>query len=85
MGIFQIQNGGSLRAKNRSLITGRHVSAGPVLGPTDGPPGLIQHHHVTRKILIDRPQPIIHPGTQGRPATENLSTVHHQHGRTMNR
>ena len=70
---------------NGRLVSGRHVAAAPVLGATDRPASRIEHDHESGQVLVRRTQAIVRPRTEARAATENLSRVHHQHRRAMDR
>ena len=47
------------------LITGRHISTGPVLAPLIGTTQFIEHDHKTGQVFIYTAQTIIYPGSDG--------------------
>ncbi|CAD72466.1 hypothetical protein-transmembrane prediction [Rhodopirellula baltica SH 1] len=82
---IQIENRIAFGAEHGALISGRHVTAGPVFGTADGTTGRIEHHDEARHVLVFAAQPIRQPRSQSGRAGQDLAAVHHQHGGSVNR
>ena len=79
----QIENRSPDRAKQRPLISRRHIAARPVRLTPDRPPSFVEHHHIPGKVLILGTQPVSHPTPQRWPPDQGLPRVNLHEGRAV--
>ena len=84
-GTLEVEDWGTGRAEDRTLIGRRHVAARPVLGAADRPAGRVEHHHEAGEVLVDAAEPVVDPRTQTGAAGQDLAGVHLEHGRAVDR
>ena len=77
---LQIHDGNTFRLEGGSLVDGRQVSIGPVLGPAKAPGAADGKHHEGRQILVLGSQPVDRPGTQRRTAGQRCPCIHQEGG-----
>ena len=83
LGSAQIENRLADRAKQRSLISGRHEAARPVGLAADRAAALVENRHVGRQIGVLDPQAIHGPTPQRGAADERAAGIDRHQRRTM--
>ena len=71
-GRLQVENRRAGGAEKGALVGGRHVAAGPVLGPADRAAGRVEHDDEAGQVLVDGAQAVVDPRAQAGAAADRI-------------
>ena len=83
--VFQIKNRRAASVYSDTLIRGGHIAARPIFRTTYRAAGGVEHYDISGQVFIFAAEAVIHPRTQRRFSAEQVTRIHHQHRRAMDR